>query len=161
MSLLVNDWGYPVDSAELQSRTTRSSTPVASTCSRWHRVVPHAARHADGRLSTRTSPLPTARSTRQAPYEIPVDGRYWAEFDRRNPIDAAVRTQAWTGTAHALIGELGVGSATASTLQMGLGLAGLFAGIGFAFIFAGLGLAWAARPETAKVPVLRPALQPA
>jgi hypothetical protein len=44
---------------------------------------------------------------------------------------------------------------------MGLGLAALFAGIGFTFIFAGLGLVWAVRPETVKVPVLRPAMQPA
>ena len=74
--------------------------------------------------------------TAGTPYEIPVDGRYWADFDRSNPIDAAVREQAWTGTAHALIGELGVGTATASSLQMGLGLAALFAGVGFTFILA-------------------------
>jgi hypothetical protein len=59
--------------------------------------------------------------------------------------------------AHALVGELGVGTVTASTLQMGLGMSGLFAGVGFAFILAGLGLVWAARPETEKAPVLRPA----
>ena len=59
--------------------------------------------------------------------------------------------------AHALVGELGVGTVTASALQMGLGMAGLFAGVGFVFMFAGLGLVWAARPETEKVPVLRQA----
>ena len=59
--------------------------------------------------------------------------------------------------AHALIAELGVGTVTASALQMGLGLAGLFAGVGFVFVFAGLGLVWAARPETVKVRALQPA----
>ena len=59
--------------------------------------------------------------------------------------------------AHALIAELGVGTVTASTLQMGLALAGLFAGVGFVLIFTGLGLAWAVRPETAKAPALQPA----
>ena len=89
---------------------------------------------------------------------LPVNGRYWADFDRTSPVDAAVRAQAWTGVAHALIGELGVGTVTASALQMGLvALAALFAGVGFVFIFAGLGLVWAAGPETEKVPVLRPA----
>ena len=43
-------------------------------------------------------------------YEFAVDGRYWSDFDRTNPIEAAAREQAWTGTAHALIAELGVGS---------------------------------------------------
>jgi hypothetical protein len=63
--------------------------------------------------------------------------------------------------AHALIGELGVGTVTASALQMGLGLAGLFAGVGFVFLFAGLGLVWAVRPETAREAALRPASVPA
>ena len=55
-------------------------------------------------------------------YVIPVDGRYWADFDRSNPIDAAVRGQAWTGVAHALIAELGVGTVTAQALTMGLAI---------------------------------------
>ena len=61
---------------------------------------------------------------------LPIDGRYWTEFNRANPIEAAAREKVWTGTAHALIAELGVGSVTASALQIGLGLAGLFAGFG-------------------------------
>ena len=90
-----------------------------------------------------------------------MDGRYWADFDRSNPSTRPSAAQAWTGVAHALIGELGVGTVTASTLQMGLGLAGLFAGLGFVLIFAGLGLVWAVRPETEKAPALKPAPIPA
>ena len=63
-------------------------------------------------------------------YEFPVDGRYWADFDREHPIEGAARGQAWTGVAHALIGELGVGTVTAQALTLGLALAGLFAGLG-------------------------------
>jgi hypothetical protein len=90
-------------------------------------------------------------------YEFAVDGRYWADFDRAHPIEGPARAQAWTPVAHALIGELGVGAVTISALQMGLGLAGLFAGLGFTLILAGFGLVWAVRPEPEKVPVLRPA----
>ena len=66
---------------------------------------------------------------------------------------------AWTGTAHALIAELGVGSVTASALQIGFGVAALMAGLGFTFFLMGIGLVWAVRPQTerSKVPVLRPA----
>lgn len=53
-------------------------------------------------------------------YEVDVDGRYWTGFDRMHPIDGQVREQAWSGTAHGLIGELGVGNVTHSALQMGL-----------------------------------------
>ena len=101
----------------------------------------------------------TARSTRQAPTSSQNDGRYWTGFDRTNPIEGAAREQVWTGTAHALIAELGVGSVTASTLQVGLGIAALLAGLGATLLLTGLGLVWATRAETERVkaPALRPA----
>jgi hypothetical protein len=131
MALLTDEWGYPVQAGELNP-----NDPVVTA--------------ADGTVYKAG-----------VEYQVPVDGRYWAAFDRSNPIDAAVRAQAWTGVAHALIGELGVGTVTASTLQMGLGMAGLFAGVGLSFIIAGLGLVWAARPEKVKVPALQPVATPA
>ena len=163
LALLVNDWGYPVNSAELDP-----NDPIINTGTEYMYQMATVAYHTLHGTQTVTldedftAPDGTVY-TAGVPYEIPVDGRYWADFDRSNPIDAAVRAQAWTGVAHALIGELGVGAATASSLQMGMGLAGGFAGIGFTFILTGLGLVWATRPETAKakVPVLRPAIQPA
>jgi hypothetical protein len=88
-------------------------------------------------------------------YEFPVDGRYWADFNREHPLEGPARAQAWTGVAHALIAELGVGTVTASTLQLGLGVAGLFAGLGFTLILSGAGLVWVSRAEVAPVPVLR------
>ena len=161
MAMLVNDWGYPVQSAELNP-----NDPTVNTASEYMYQMATVAYHT--LHGTQTVVLDedfTATDgtvyTAGTPYEIPVDGRYWAAFDRTNPIDAAVREQAWTGTAHALIAELGVGTSTASALQMGLGLAALFAGVGFTFILAGLGLVWAVRPEMAKVPVLRKASVPA
>jgi hypothetical protein len=161
LAMLTNDWGYPVQSAELNP-----NDPIVNTGSEYMYQMATVAYHTLHGTQTVvldedfTAPDGTVY-TAGTPYEIPVDGRYWADYDRSNPIDAAVREQAWTGTAHALIAELGVGTATASSLQMGLGLAGLFAGVGFTFILTGLGLVWATRPEVAKVPVLRPASVPA
>ncbi len=80
-------------------------------------------------------------------YEVPVDGRYWTGFDRRHPLEGPARGQAWTGTAHGLFGELGVGTVTHSTLQMGLALAAILAGLGLTFLFAGGGLWWASREK--------------
>jgi len=160
MSLLVNDWGYPVQSAELNP-----NDPVVNTASEYMYQMAAVSYHTLNSVQTvvLTEDVTAADGTVYAAgtYEFPVDGRYWAAFDRSNPIEAKAREQAWTGTAHALIAELGVGTSTASTLQMGLGLAGLFAGVGFMFFLSGIGLAWAARPETVKVPVLRPAYTPA
>jgi hypothetical protein len=161
MAMLTDDWGYPVVAAELDA-----NDPLVNTGSEYMYQMATVAYHTLHGTQTVvldeafTAPDGTVYAA-VTPYEIPVDGRYWADFDRTNPIEAAVRAQAWTGVAHALIAELGVGTVTASALQMGLGLAGLFAGVGFVFLFAGLGLVWAVRPETAREPALRPASLPA
>ena len=161
MGLLTGAWGYPVNRADLDP-----NDPVVDTASEYMYQMATVAYHTLHGTQTVvldeawTAPDGTAYAA-GVPYEIEVNGRYWADFDRSNPIDAAVREQAWTGVAHALVGELGVGTVTASTLQMGLGLAGLFAGVGLALLVAGLGLVWAVRPETEKAPAFKPAPIPA
>ena len=161
MAMLTNEWGFPVATSELNP-----NDPVVNTGSEYMYQMATVAYHTLHGTQTVvldedfTAPDGTVY-TAGTPYEVPVDGRYWSQFDRTNPIDAAVREQAWTGTAHALIGELGVGTVTASTLQLGLGMAGLFAGVGLTFVIAGLGLVWAARPEKVKVPALQPVATPA
>jgi hypothetical protein len=159
MSLLVNDWGYPVVSAELDP-----NDPLVDTGSEYMYQMATVAYHT--LHGTQTIVLDedveyNGEVFKAGTYEFAVDGRYWADFDRQHPLEGPARAQAWTGVAHALIAELGVGTVTASTLQMGLGLSGLFAGIGFVFIFAGLGLVWATRAQEEKVPAFRPAPVPA
>jgi hypothetical protein len=161
MALLSDEWGYPVQAGELNP-----NDPVVNTSSEYMYQMATVAYHTlHGEQTVVLDEDFTAEDgtvyKAGVEYQVPVDGRYWAAFDRSNPIDAAVREQAWTGVAHALIGELGVGTVTASTLQMGLGMAGLFAGVGLSFIIAGLGLVWAARPEKVKVPALQPVTTPA
>ena len=163
MALLRDDWGYPVVAAELDP-----NDPVVDTGSEYMYQMATVAYHTLHGTQTVVldEPYTAADGTvyeAGVPYEVEVAGRYWADFDRTDPVQAAVRAQAWTGVAHALIGELGVGTVTASTLQMGLGLAGLFAGLGFVLIFAGLGVVWAVRPETekAKSPAIQPVPTPA
>ncbi|CAN5641226.1 hypothetical protein BH23CHL7_BH23CHL7_00900 [soil metagenome] len=159
MDLLVNDWKYPVNSAELNP-----ANPLVNTASEYMFQMATVSYHTLHGVQTVVLPETVeykGETFAAGTYEFPVEGRYWADFDRAHPIEGPARAQAWTGVAHALIAELGVGTATASSLQMGLGMAGLFAGVGFAFIIAGLGLVWATRPEPVKVPVLRPAVSPA
>jgi hypothetical protein len=154
MGLLTSDWGYAVNAAELDP-----NDPVVNTASEYMYQMATIAYHTLN--GTQTVVLPETVTTDKGEvfeagtYEVPVAGRYWSGFDRTNPIDAKVREQAWTGTAHALIAELGVGSVTASTLQVGFGIAAIAAALGATFILLGLGVVWAARPvvetETEKV----------
>jgi predicted lipid-binding transport protein (Tim44 family) len=98
-------------------------------------------------------------------YDVAVNGRYWSQFDRLDPLDGPAREQAWTGVAHGLIAELGVGSVTASALQMGNGIAAIAAALGALLVLVGLGVIWAARPLVAPAHatarVIAPAATPA
>jgi hypothetical protein len=150
MALLTEDWGYTVNPAEMTP-----NDPVVNTASEYMYQMATIAYHT--LHGTQTVVLPETITTddgtvyEAGTYEVPVDGRYWSAFDRTNPIDAKVREQAWTGTAHALIAELGVGSVTASALQIGLGVAAIAAALGAVLLLTGLGVIWAARPATEEV----------
>ena len=155
MALLTDDWGYPVVASELDP-----ADPLVNTASEYMYQMATVAYHT--LHGETTVVLPEAveyngETFAAGEYTFANDGRYWTQFDRLHPIEGAARGQIWTGTAHALIGELGVGTMTATALQMGLALAGLFAGLGFALMVAGVGLVWATRAEEVPVPVLRPA----
>ena len=158
MSLLVNDWGYAVDQAELNP-----NDPLVNTASEYMYQMATISYHTLHGTATVVldKDVTTEDGTvfKAGTYEFQNDGRYWTGFDRTNPIEGAAREQLWTGTAHALIGELGVGSVTASTLQVGLGIAALLAGLGGTIFLTGLGLVWATRAETerAKAPAFRTA----
>jgi hypothetical protein len=161
MHLLTVDWGYTVDNAEFNP-----ADPTVNTASEYMYQMAVISFHvlhgsyeitldedytaADGTFYAAGTPIP-----------FDVNGRYYSQFDRSDPVQAAARGLAWSPTALALVGELGVGAATASSLQLGLGVAGALGGIGFIFMLAGLGLVWAVRPEVAKVAVRRPATAPA
>jgi hypothetical protein len=85
-------------------------------------------------------------------YEVPVNGRYWTGFDRTDLLDGPARDGAWSGTAHALVAELGVGAGTHSSLMLALGIAGLLAGLGVVCMVMGVAFLWHTRREMYKAP---------
>lgn len=76
-------------------------------------------------------------------YQVPVEGRYWEDFNRLHPLDGPTRGQAWSGTVHGLFAQLGVGTVTATSLQMALGIVGVTFLMGLGFVVTGGGLVWA------------------
>ncbi|MDL2335013.1 MAG: hypothetical protein QFC55_03145 [Chloroflexota bacterium] len=163
MDRLTNEWGYTVDKSEFNP-----NDPTVNTASEYMYQMATISTHVlDMQIPiTLTADYTAPDGTFYAAgTEIPfsVEGRYYSQFDRTDPVQAAARGIAWSPTALALIGQLGVGAVTASSLQMGLGVAATVGGLGFVFFMAGLGLVWAVRPETAKVkaPATQPAYAPA
>jgi len=145
MSLLTEDWRYPVVEGDLDP-----NDPLVNTATEYMYQMATIAYHVlDG---TQTVVLDenveyNGELFTAGAYEFDVDGRYWTGFDRRHPIEGVARSQAWTGTVHGLFGELGVGTVSHTALQLGLALAGAFAGMGLLSIVGGLGLVWAVKEE--------------
>ncbi len=143
LALLEDEWGYPVDRSDLDP-----NDPLVNTATEYMYQMATIAYHV--LESTQTVVLTdtveyNGEVFEAGTYEVPIDGRYWADFDYRHPLDGPARAQAWSGTVHGLIGELGVGTVTASTLQLGLGVSALAFGLGLTLALLGIGLYWAGK----------------
>ena len=154
MSLLTDDWDFTVNSADLDP-----DDPLVDTATEYMYQMATIYYHTLN--GTQTIVLAedkeydangdgTIGADEVFPageYEFEVDGRYYSEFDRSHPLEGPARTQAWSPLAFGLTAQLGVGTTTAYTLQLALGLAALFAALGGTLLLTGLGLVWAGRPE--------------
>jgi hypothetical protein len=153
MALLEEDWQYPVVESDLDP-----NDPVVDTATEYMYQMATISYHVLNGSQTVVLEEDVeydGKTYEAGTYEFDVDGRYWTGFDREHPIEGIAREQAWSGTAHGLIAELGVGTVTHSALQMGLAIAGILAGVGFTALVAGGGLVWAgrAKPELTATPI--------
>ncbi|MFN3257114.1 MAG: hypothetical protein ACE37B_15610 [Ilumatobacter sp.] len=143
LQMLKDDWQYPVVEGDLDP-----SDPLVNTGTEYMYQMATVVHHvlAGTHEVTLAEDVEYNGETFAAgTYEVAVDGKYWTGFDRQHPLEGPAREMAWTGTVHGLVGELGVGTVTHSTLQMGLGLAALLAGLGLIFMMTGGGMVWAAK----------------
>ena len=141
MTLLTDEWGYSVVGADLDS-----DDPVVNTATEYMFQMATIGYHILN--GTQTVVLDKAVEYEGGSYpagsnDFAVDGRYWTDFDRQHPIEGPARSLAWSGTAHGLFAELGVGAVTHSALQLGLAISGAFAALGLMALLAGSGLIWA------------------
>ena len=165
MTMLKDEWGYPVSDREMDP-----DDPLVNTASEYMYQMAVITHHVidgtypvtltedqlvDGEgnaltevaINGETVAVPDPFPAEGWTVEVNGDGRYWQDFDRTNPVDGAVRPLIWTGTVHGLVGELGVGTVTASALKLALGLTALIAGLGVINLLTGAGLYWAAGPR--------------
>ncbi len=140
MDLLTNDWGYTVNEADFDP-----NDPLVDTASEYMyqmALVGYHTLHGSATVVLDEDTEYNGTSYPAGTYEVEADGRYWADFDRMDPLQGPARAQIWNPTAHALFGELGVGSVTASTLQLGLGIVGMISGLGVLFLVLGGATFW-------------------
>jgi hypothetical protein len=162
-SLLESDWNFPVVESDLDP-----NDPLVNTATEYMYQMATISYHVlngtqtvtlteddltgdDGAVATEFDcngemvAVPTPFPADGVTCDFKVDGRYWTGFDRSIPVQAQARDMAWSGTAHALVGELGVGAATHSTLQLALGVAALLAGLGVVCTVMGFAFIWDTR----------------
>ena len=156
MSLLTDDWDFKVNSADMDS-----NDPVVDTASEYMYQMATIYYHTLHGTQTITltedkeydvngdGTIGEGETFPAGEYQFEVDGRYYSEFDRSHPLEGPARGLAWSPLAFGLTAQLGVGTTTAYTLQLALGLAALFAALGGTLLLTGLGLVWAGRPEKA------------
>jgi hypothetical protein len=140
LTLLEDDWGYPVNYSDLDP-----NDPLVNTATEYMYQMATIGHHVIS--GTQTVVLTEAaeyngETFEPGVYEVDVAGRYWSDFDRSHPLEGPTRGQAWSGTVHGLFGELGVGTVTASTLQLGLGVSALIFGLGLTLSLLGGGMFW-------------------
>jgi hypothetical protein len=151
MVLLREDWQYPVVESDLDP-----NDPLVNTGTEYMfqmATVGFHVLHGTQEVVLTESVEYEGETFAAGTYEVDVDGKYWTDFDRMDPLEGPAREQAWSGTVHGLFGELGVGTVTHSTLQMGLAMAGLFAGLGLTLMLAGAGTIWSVRGKRPELTV--------
>jgi hypothetical protein len=151
MVLLREDWQYPVVESDLDP-----NDPLVNTGTEYMfqmATVGFHVLHGTQEVVLTETVEYEGETFAAGTYEVDVDGKYWTDFDRMDPLEGPAREQAWSGTVHGLFGELGVGTVTHSTLQMGLAMAGLFAGLGLTLMLAGAGTIWSVRGKRPELTV--------
>lgn len=155
LAMLTDQWGYAINDADLDP-----NDPLVNTATEYMYQMATIGFHILHGTQTvvLTEPAEYNGITFEpGTYEVVVNevgtpdrveaglGGYWTDFDRLHPLEGPARSQAWSGTAHSLFSQLGVGAITASTLQLGYALAGILAAIGLTFLAGGFGLWWTAK----------------
>ena len=157
MLLLTEDWGYTVIESDLDP-----ADPLVNTATEYMFQMATVGYHILHGTQTVVLDEPAeyeGETFAAGSHEIVVNtvgseervaaglGGYWTDFDRSHPIEGPARAQAWSGTAHGLFAELGVGTTTHSALQLGLAIAGTLAAIGLMALVSGFGMIWVSRSK--------------
>jgi hypothetical protein len=147
MALVTQDWGYTIAAGEMNP-----NDPLVNTASEYMfqmGVISYHTLYGETTVTLAEDVEYKGETFKAGEHVFVNDGRYWADFDRMHPIEGPARAQLWTGTAHALIGQLGVGAVTASTLTIGLGLVGVIGGLAGTLLLLGVGLVWVSAAKLA------------
>jgi hypothetical protein len=106
MSLLVDEWAFPVNEADLDPNDPLVNTP--SELMFQYATISYHVLHGTQTVVLDEAVEYDGETFEAGTYEFAVDGRYWTDFDRRHPIEGPARDMAWSG-AHGILASISSG----------------------------------------------------
>ena len=137
MSLLVDDWAYPVNEADLDPADPLVNTP--SELMFQYATIAYHVLHGTQTVVLDEAVEYNGETFAAGTYEFAVDGRYWTMFDRRHPIEGPARGQAWSG-AHGILASISSGVAADYAAGFAHFAAWRTMIVGLGFVLAGAGV---------------------
>jgi hypothetical protein len=137
LSLIENDWNFNLNRANLDPADPLVNTPDELMVQ--YGIINYHTLH-----GTQTVVLDEDVEYQGVVYEagtheVPVDGRYFSDLDRRHPLEGPVRTQAWSPLAFGLTRTLLNGMNSDYMAGMAHFMSwSIFMGLGFMFAVAGV-----------------------
>ena len=137
LSLLEDDWKFPLNRANLDPNDTLVNTPDELMVQ--YAIINYHTLHGTQTVVLTEDVEYNGEMFEAGTYQVPVDGRYFSDLDRRHPLEGKVREQAWSPLAFGLLGQL-IGGVNSDLLA---GMAhfmswSVFVGLGFMFTVAGV-----------------------
>ena len=137
LSLLENDWQFPLNRANLDPNDPLVNTPDELMVQ--YAIINYHTLHGTQTVVLTEDVEYKGELFKAGEYKVPVDGKYFSDLDRSHPLEGPVRTQAWSPLAFGLLGQL-IGGVNSDLLA---GMAhfmswSIFVGLGFMFTVAGV-----------------------
>lgn len=136
LSLLKDDWKYP-----LNERNLDPGDPLVNTSDELmvqFSTISYHVMHGEHTVTLEEDAEYMGEVFEAGEYDVPVDGRYWSDFDRMHPLDSQVRELAWSPLVHGLLAELSAGVSADYLAQFAFFISLLIMGFGGTFAVGGL-----------------------
>ena len=137
LSLIEDDWAFPLNRANLDPNDTLVNTPDELMVQ--YAIINYHTLHGTQTVVLAEDVEYDGVLYEAGSHEVPVDGRYFSDLDRRHPLEGPVRTQAWSPLAFGLTSTLLNGMNSDYMAGMAHFMSwSIFMGLGFMFAVAGV-----------------------
>ncbi len=137
LSLLENDWSYPLNRGNLDPNDPLVNTPDELMVQ--NALITYHVLHGTQTVTLEEDVEYQGTVYEAGTYEVPGEGRYFTDYDRMHPLEGPARDQAWSPLAFGLLAQLAGG--VNADYQAGLAHFmswSIFVGLGFMFTVAGV-----------------------